>query len=165
MPVAAHFQAASAKYHHVSSTLAELSHSARMARCGILISSDYDTGRLPGIEGPTAPIWEWLAQLNATRFAGQSDWRIPSVEEVTAIVDYAVFDPAVDRIFDGGNCGRECTDLNSASCSCTQSCRSSAIRLDHLRRQPGGAPSAGPGARRRPKRDHGQLLLAVPSSN
>jgi hypothetical protein len=87
------------------------------------LPTDCDTGRLPGIEGPTASIWEWLAQLNATRFAGHSDWRIPNVQELTTIVDYVVFDPAVDRIFDGRNCGPECTDLNSATCSCTQSCR------------------------------------------
>jgi hypothetical protein len=66
--------------------------------------------------------WEWLAQLNAARFAGYSDWRIPTIEEWLTIVDHTRYDPALDRAFNGPECGPECTDVTRAACSCTHRC-------------------------------------------
>ena len=65
-------------------------------------------------------IWDWLAGLNGSRFAGYSDWRVPTVTEQETIVDYGVTDPAVDAAFTGESCGVACTDLTSAACSCTE---------------------------------------------
>ncbi|MFN8643679.1 MAG: DUF1566 domain-containing protein [Candidatus Binatia bacterium] len=73
-----------------------------------------------------ATIWQWLSQLNAERFAGHSDWRIPNVEqdgaarELETIVDTTVAGcgstaPCVPRAFDRA-CAPGCT---VSSCSCT----------------------------------------------
>jgi hypothetical protein len=34
----------------------------------------------PGDWAAVTTIWDWLAQLNASNFAGHSDWRIPGVD-------------------------------------------------------------------------------------
>jgi len=67
-------------------------------------------------------LWDWVAQLNATSFAGYTDWRAPGLRELLAIVDYldTTF-PAVNVAFQGASCGVACTDNTSAACSCTQS--------------------------------------------
>ncbi len=66
--------------------------------------------------------WEWLAQLNASRFAGHSDWRLPTIEEWLTIVDHTRYDPVLARAFNGPECGPECTDVTRAACSCTHRC-------------------------------------------
>src|SRR5215831_8446969 len=43
-------------------------------------------------------LWDWLDTLNASNFAGHSDWRIPNVRELTSIVHFGYFDPAIDPI-------------------------------------------------------------------
>jgi hypothetical protein len=71
----------------------------------------------PGV----ATIWDWVAQLNSAKFAGHSDWRIPTPAELASVVDYAAMLPAVDAAFNGAGCGAMCPDVTSAACSCTQS--------------------------------------------
>jgi len=43
-------------------------------------------------------LWDWLDTLNASNFAGHSDWRIPNVRELISIVHFGYFDPAIDPI-------------------------------------------------------------------
>jgi len=67
-------------------------------------------------------LWTAIADLNAASFAGYSDWRAATVQELQDIVEYAdSVPPAVDAAFHGASCGAACTDLTSASCSCTRS--------------------------------------------
>lgn len=67
-------------------------------------------------------IWDWVVQLNAgSGFAGHSDWRVPTVEELESLAAYKrSAPPAVDVAFNGSSCGQTCTDLASAVCSCTK---------------------------------------------
>ncbi len=42
--------------------------------------------------------WDQANALTGTvTFAGQSDWRLPNIRELTTIVDLSVFDPAIDQ--------------------------------------------------------------------
>ncbi|MGH7786901.1 MAG: DUF1566 domain-containing protein [Candidatus Binatia bacterium] len=88
--------------------------------------ADGDTGCVQctggeGVCSATATVWTWVSDLNSATFAGHSDWRLPTLFELQAIVDYAdpVGAPAVDVAFHGPSCGATCTDINSAACSCT----------------------------------------------
>jgi hypothetical protein len=81
-----------------------------------------------GGTGPDAAttIWDWLSQLNAARFAGHNDWRIPTVGEdgdvaeletiLAAPYPTCLSSPCVAPAFNT-NCSPAC-DLSS--CSCTQ---------------------------------------------
>jgi hypothetical protein len=62
-------------------------------------------------------IFGWVAQLNAAKFAGYTDWRIPNIKELESIVDYQNLDPTVDAAFNT-SCSPGCT---VTTCSCTQS--------------------------------------------
>ncbi len=66
-------------------------------------------------------IWEWLEQLNSAHFAGRSDWRIPTGEELKTILDGSASGcisgaPCVSPAFHTA-CAPGCS---VASCSCTQ---------------------------------------------
>jgi hypothetical protein len=63
----------------------------------------------------------FLAQLNASGgFAGHTDWRLPTLAELHALVDYAdATSPLVDAVFDDA-CTSSCS---ITSCSCTASDR------------------------------------------
>jgi len=53
-----------------------------------------------GIEdGAQKSIWDWLDDLNASNFAGHSDWRIPNVRELHSIVHYGLSSPSLDPVF------------------------------------------------------------------
>jgi Protein of unknown function (DUF1566) len=57
-----------------------------------------------------------LAALNAMRFAGHADWRVPNVAELKSLTDYGTVDPVVSAVFDAA-CAPGCTVLE---CSCTR---------------------------------------------
>jgi hypothetical protein len=63
-------------------------------------------------------IFEWVAQLNLSSFAGHGDWRIPNKKELESLVNIEKLDPAVSTEFNIGCAGSGCTVLN---CSCTRS--------------------------------------------
>jgi Protein of unknown function (DUF1566) len=70
----------------------------------------------------TGTIFQWVAQLNAARFAGHTDWRVPNVKELQSIVDYQYLGRAVDAAFNT-SCQEGCTVDGAGSttmCSCTQ---------------------------------------------
>jgi hypothetical protein len=58
-----------------------------------------------------------IDDLNTMAFAGFTDWRLPSLNELETIRDVGVTDPAVPAIFHTG-CVDGCTVL---TCSCTRS--------------------------------------------
>ncbi len=65
----------------------------------------------------------FLAQLNdvsgggANCFADQCDWRLPTIAELSTIVDYGRVEPAIDPVFHN-NCWSGCT---ATTCGCTLS--------------------------------------------
>lgn len=60
--------------------------------------------------------FEKVASLNATKFAGHQDWRLPNQFELITLIDLTRFFPAVDPAFNE-NCVPNCTVL---TCSCTE---------------------------------------------
>lgn len=50
-------------------------------------------------------------------FAGQTDWRLPNVNDLQSLADYGRSDPAIAPVFNT-SCGTACT---AGNCSCTQS--------------------------------------------
>lgn len=66
-------------------------------------------------------VFEWVAALNAAAFAGHSDWRIPTLDEIESLADRDTAAPAADPAFAGDACAGDCADLADAGCSCTAS--------------------------------------------
>jgi hypothetical protein len=58
-----------------------------------------------------------ITSLNTASFAGHTDWRLPTVNELQTVAHYGAVDPAVDAAFNT-SCAASCTVL---TCSCTQS--------------------------------------------
>src|SRR5262249_20190524 len=83
-------------------------------------------------------IFKWVAQLNAAKFAGHSDWRVPNVKELQDLVDYTAANPAIAPAFHGANwgwCGRSA----EAACACTQSSHYWSSTTSPASGAPGGA--------------------------
>lgn len=70
-------------------------------------------------QGTSLTIFGVVQILNATRFAGYDDWRVPNVRELESIVRYGGSVPAVEPAFHGAGCGTGCTDMSDPDCSCT----------------------------------------------
>lgn len=70
----------------------------------------------------TDTVWTWIAALNAANYAGHSDWRVATRDELQAIADDAYgTDPAVDAVLNAPTCSGGCTDITDPACSCTRS--------------------------------------------
>jgi hypothetical protein len=65
-------------------------------------------------------IFEWVATLNATNFAGHNDWRVPDFKELMSLLDLAEAIPAIDPAFFSAACntGTTCSDITDPTCSC-----------------------------------------------
>jgi hypothetical protein len=99
---------------------------AAASACAAGVEGDpYGCATCPDADGVcSAPqtVWTWLVALNASQFAGHGDWRLPTIRELSAIVDYVDgTSPAVDAAFHAATCGPNCGDPTSPECSCTQS--------------------------------------------
>jgi hypothetical protein len=69
--------------------------------CGGLHDVGNTSYRWSGIDGTQATIWDWLDAVNAEGgqgYAGHNDWRIANIRELQSLVDYGLFDPAVDPV-------------------------------------------------------------------
>lgn len=87
------------------------------ADCGVSGSCTAEDCQTSAPGGLT--IFKWVAQLNASKFAGHSDWRMPTSEEIYTIVNpLEDGDPAASAAFNGASCGAECGDLSNPACSC-----------------------------------------------
>jgi hypothetical protein len=95
------------------------------AEASAICGSAAGCGLCPGGQtcdrGPESPstIFEWIALVNASNFAGHQDWRIPTLEELSTLVDRGRAEPAVDPAFHGDECGSACTDVGDPDCACT----------------------------------------------
>ena len=58
-----------------------------------------------------------VTALNAAKFAGHDDWRVPNIVELESLRNFGATDPSVYSVFDSG-CTSGCT---TATCSCTWS--------------------------------------------
>ena len=62
--------------------------------------TDNETGLMWQQEEPGTMTWaNALSYCNDLSLGGQSDWRLPNVEELISIVDYTKYDPAIDTIY------------------------------------------------------------------
>ncbi len=93
---------------------------------GLMWEAKDDSGSLHDLEntyvwsgdGTQETIWDWLDAVNAeggAGFAGRTDWRIPNINELWSLVNYATANPTAYPVF-RLNCVRRCV---SPACSCT----------------------------------------------
>ena len=67
-------------------------------------------------------VFTWLAQVNMETgigFAGFSDWRIPTIDELRTLRDLDTPPPTIDAVFKASECGTRCLNPSSPGCSCT----------------------------------------------
>jgi hypothetical protein len=76
----------------------------------------WSTGSPFDFDGTVAT--SFLATLNGSGFAGHTDWRLPTREELQSIVDYANSTPPIVNAPFDTSCAPSCTVM---SCSCTVS--------------------------------------------
>src|SRR5262249_13030131 len=79
-----------------------------------------DEGTCTLVPPAITTIWDWLTQLNTAGFAGHSDWRIPTPDDLLSIVtSHTTSTPAAFEAFHGANCGGTCGNIEDPACSCT----------------------------------------------
>jgi hypothetical protein len=67
-------------------------------------------------------IFRWVEEMNregTAGFAGFSDWRIPTVEELRVLRASTEAPPMIDPVFEAAQCGTTCVSLRNPACSCT----------------------------------------------
>jgi hypothetical protein len=76
---------------------------------------------------PVTTVLDWLDELNRSRFARHSDWRLPTVAELVELIEYGIDlgltrRTAMRKEFDNwAACDRDgCTDLTDPACTCTR---------------------------------------------
>lgn len=60
-------------------------------------SNEETNGGHPGTPAVSGDTESFLRELNDTRFGGFSDWRLPTVQELSCLVHYDRWSPAVDE--------------------------------------------------------------------
>ena len=90
---------------------------------------DAETCRGTDNVGTERTAFQWIDSLNAARFAGYDDWRLPNVRELLSLIDFArtwedypsasPLPAAVHPALEGASCGASCVDLADPACSCT----------------------------------------------
>ena len=84
-------------------TITDLNTGLMWEKKSLLDGSDHDVGlEFPWSSPTLATVWDWVDALNATAFAGYTDWRLPNVKELQSIIDYGranQSNPAVDPAF------------------------------------------------------------------
>lgn len=89
------------------------------ADCGAGGRCEAEDCQAPAPDGLT--IFEWVARLNAVRFAGHDDWRLPNARELYSLVTpFEAGEPSAQAAFRGASCGGDCTALEDPACSCKQ---------------------------------------------
>jgi len=69
-------------------------------------------------QGTRLTIYTWVERLNGFQFAGFSDWRVPTLDELRSLRDLDEV-PAIDPGFHAPGCGTACLELGDPDCSCT----------------------------------------------
>jgi len=67
--------------------------------CLHCVNDEFYRWYVTAVDGSQESIWDWLDDLNASNFAGHSDWRIPNVRELHSIVHYGFSSPSLDPVF------------------------------------------------------------------
>ena len=71
----------------------------------------------PGFSSDFTTVWRYVSQLNDAGFAGHTDWRVPTGEELVSI-NASEYYVAGSGAFNRSGCASGCTDILSPTCSC-----------------------------------------------
>src|SRR5262249_52681426 len=74
---------------------------------------------MSGSTAPDGSAFTFVATLNATRFAGFQDWRLPTLDELGTIVDRGVIIPGMPVVGPAFNTGCQ-PGCSVTQCSCTK---------------------------------------------
>ncbi|MBI3989952.1 MAG: DUF1566 domain-containing protein [candidate division NC10 bacterium] len=69
--------------------------------CLHCVNDTYNWCQATGIDAPNCDVAppSWIAQVNQEGFAGYTDWRAPTLDELLTIVDCSSGAPCIDPIF------------------------------------------------------------------
>ncbi len=71
------------------------------------------------VAAPGVTVWQWLADLRRSGFAGHADWRLPTRAELAALARIDTTSPSIAPAFHGAQCGAACRNLADPACACT----------------------------------------------